>query len=124
LRVFLTAVFVLTCIVLTALVLVQGGKETGFIGAFGGSGSQTILGTGRRGFLAKLTVAFGILFFGLALLLQMIPHKGRLILAPETAEVTATQPAGTPGKEATAAEAAGQETAEQGQGGGAAAQRP
>ena len=59
-RVFFTAIFVLSCFALTTLVLIQGGKDTGFAGAFGGSGSQTILGTGRRGFLAKLTVVFGI----------------------------------------------------------------
>ena len=74
LKVILTIIFVLDCIALTVVVLAQEGKEQG-LGALAG-GSDTYWGKNKgrsqEGMLKKLTKIMVILFFVLAVVLNMI----------------------------------------------------
>lgn len=63
-------VYVLTCLFLILVVLLQAGKGDGMGAAFGGAGSNTILGNrGAATFLSKLTVASAVLFMLLSIVL-------------------------------------------------------
>ena len=73
-RVLLTIIFVLDCIGLTAAVLMQEGKSQG-LGAIAGAAESywgKNKGRSMEGGLVKLTTIMGVLFFVLALLLNMI----------------------------------------------------
>ena len=73
-RVLLTIIFVLDCIGLTAVVLMQEGKSQGLGAIAGAAESYWGKNKGRpmEGGLVKLTTIMGVLFFVLALLLNMI----------------------------------------------------
>ena len=67
----LYVLFVLNCLFLIMVVLLQAGKGDGLAGVFGGGGaSGTILGNrGAATFLSKLTVASAVLFMLLSIIL-------------------------------------------------------
>ena len=73
LRTILTVIFVLVCIALTILVLMQEGKQQG-LGAIAGA-ADTYWGKNKgrsmEGGLVKATTIMGILFFVLAAVLNM-----------------------------------------------------
>ncbi len=73
LKMILTAIFFLDCIVLTVIVLMQEGKQQG-LGAIAGA-ADTYWGKNRgrsmEGGLVKATRILGALFFVLALVLNM-----------------------------------------------------
>ncbi len=73
LRVFLTIVFIIVCIVITVLVLMQEGKSAG-LGAISGA-AETYWGKNKgrsmEGMLVKLTKVCGILFILLAIILNL-----------------------------------------------------
>src|ERR1700732_3639740 len=59
----LTAFFILNCLVLIIVVLLQSGKAADLAGAFGGAGSQTAFGPrGAATFLSKATTWCAIMF--------------------------------------------------------------
>src|SRR5262245_2392986 len=65
----LTAIFILTCIFLILVILLQSGKGGDVAAAFGGSGSQTAFGPrGAQKPLEKATVVAAIIFMALALI--------------------------------------------------------
>jgi len=109
----LTGFFILNCLVLIIVVLLQSGKAADLAGAFGGAGSQTAFGPrGAANVLSKATTWCAIMFMLCAMALVLRSDKavgqGSSILqkvsqpAPKPAPVTppitpATSPATTPG---------------------------
>lgn len=73
LKIILTIVFVIVCVALSAIVLMQEGKGAGLGALAGGSESYWGQNKGRsmEGFLVKLTKVLAILFFVLAIVLQL-----------------------------------------------------
>jgi preprotein translocase subunit SecG len=73
----LTGIFILTCIFLILVVLLQSGKGGDVAAAFGGSGSQTAFGPrGAQKPLEKATVVAAIIFMFLALLFSLPGFTG------------------------------------------------
>ena len=72
-KVFLTILFVLVCIALSVVVLLQEGKSG--LGALAGGNSETFWGKNKgrsaEGKLATITKVLAVVFFLLALLLNM-----------------------------------------------------
>ena len=105
----LTGFFILNCLVLIIVVLLQSGKAADLAGAFGGAGSQTAFGPrGAANVLSKATTWCAIMFMLCAMALVLRSDKavgqGSSILqkvsqpAPKpVASVPATTPATTPG---------------------------
>ncbi len=68
----LTAFFVLNCLVLIIVVLLQSGKAADLAGAFGGAGSQTAFGPrGAASVLSQATTFCAIMFMVCALALAV-----------------------------------------------------
>src|SRR5580693_10749947 len=95
----LTPFFVLNCLVLIIVVLLQSGKAADLAGAFGGAGSQTAFGPrGAANVLSKATTWCAVMFMLCALALVLRTDKaagtGNSILervskpAPKPAPVT------------------------------------
>lgn len=70
----LTAVFILICFVITVVILLQEGKQAGLTGAISGA-AETYWGKNKgrsmEGKLEKITKVMIVLFFVLALVLNM-----------------------------------------------------
>jgi preprotein translocase subunit SecG len=110
----LTGFFILNCLVLIIVVLLQSGKAADLAGAFGGAGSQTAFGPrGAANVLSKATTWCAVMFmlcaFAMVLRTDKAVGQGSSILervskpapkpAPATTPVTpATTPATTPAK--------------------------
>jgi preprotein translocase subunit SecG len=104
----LTGFFILNCLVLIVVVLLQSGKAADLAGAFGGAGSQTAFGPrGAANVLSTATTWCAIMFMLCAMALVLRTDKavgqGGSVLqnvsqpAPKKAPVTpATTPATTP----------------------------
>jgi preprotein translocase subunit SecG len=104
----LTGFFILNCLVLIIVVLLQSGKAADLAGAFGGAGSQTAFGPrGAANVLSKATTWCAIMFMLCAMALVLRTDKavgqGSSILqkvsqpAPKPAPVAPpTTPAKTP----------------------------
>jgi preprotein translocase subunit SecG len=96
----LTTFFVLNCLVLIIVVLLQSGKAADLAGAFGGAGSQTAFGPrGAASVLSQATTWCAIMFMVCALALAVRVDRaegGNSILqkyskpAPKTTPVTPT----------------------------------
>ncbi len=73
LRIVLTVIFLLVCIALTAIVLMQEGKQQGLGTISGAAESYWGKNKGRsmEGALEKITKVLGVLFIVLALVLNM-----------------------------------------------------
>jgi preprotein translocase subunit SecG len=102
----LTAFFVLNCLVLIIVVLLQSGKAADLAGAFGGAGSQTAFGPrGAANVLSKATTWCAVMFMLCALAMVLRTDKavgqGSSILekvsksAPKSAPKTAPAVPGT-----------------------------
>ncbi len=63
---FVAALFVLSCILLILLVLIQKGRGGGLSASFGGGGANTLLGSKTGDFLTWATIALVALFLLLA----------------------------------------------------------
>lgn len=74
LKILLTIIFAIDCIALTVIVLMQEGKQQG-LGSIGGI-ADTYWGKNKgrslEGAMVKATTAMGVIFFVLALLLNVI----------------------------------------------------
>ena len=69
--------YVIVCLFLIAVVLLQTGKRADLAGAFGGGGSQTAFGTrGAATFLSRMTTVFAVLFMLLSLGLSISSSGG------------------------------------------------
>ena len=73
LRVILTIIFVIDCIALTAVVLMQEGKSQGLVSIAGAADTYWGKNKGRsmEGGLVKATTGMAILFFVLAVVLNL-----------------------------------------------------
>jgi preprotein translocase subunit SecG len=73
----LVVLYVIVCLFLIAVVLLQTGKRADLAGAFGGGGSQTAFGTrGAANLLTRLTTVSAIAFMVIALTLSIIYRGG------------------------------------------------
>src|SRR3981189_3645857 len=75
----LTGFFILNCLVLIIVVLLQSGKAADLAGAFGGAGSQTAFGPrGAANVLSKATTWCAVMFMlcAMALVLRTLPAVG------------------------------------------------
>ena len=69
--------YVIVCLFLIAVVLLQTGKRADLAGACGGGGSQTAFGTrGAATFLSRMTTVFAVLFMVLSLALSIYSSGG------------------------------------------------
>jgi preprotein translocase subunit SecG len=83
----LVTLYVLTCLVLSLVILLQQGRGGDIASAFGGSGSQAAFGA-RSGatLLTKATTVAAVLFMILALTLSIIgQHGGRSVVSGTSA---------------------------------------
>lgn len=101
----LTGIFIITCIFLILVILLQSGKGGDVAAAFGGSGSQTAFGPrGAQKPLEKATVIAAILFMVLALLFSLpgfngpssVVKDGGAVAQPTATPAASPSPAATP----------------------------
>ncbi len=74
-QLFFTIVFVIICIILIGMILVQKGRGGGLAGAFGGGGSETWLGGLQSKEIVRWTTWFAIAFFALTILRDLVPPQ-------------------------------------------------
>jgi len=96
----LTAFFILNCLVLIIVVLLQSGKAADLAGAFGGAGSQTAFGPrGASNVLSKATTWCAVMFMVCAMALVLRTDKaveeGGSILQKFSKPAPASAPAKT-----------------------------
>ncbi len=94
----LLVVFVIVCLLMTLLILMQRPKQEGLGAAFGGGVTDQVFGASTTNVLQRGTVYLGSLFFLLSLTLAVLighQNKKTSILAPKTppAKVEETKPA-------------------------------
>lgn len=76
------AIHVIVSLVLIAVILLQAGKGGGLNETFGGSSTQTILGTKTTVFLTRATAAAAVIYILTCLTLAvMTGHRGRSLVA-------------------------------------------
>jgi preprotein translocase subunit SecG len=97
----LKAFFVLNCLVLIVVVLLQSGKAADLAGAFGGAGSQTAFGPrGAANVLSRATtwcaVMFMICAFALVLRTDQAVEQGGSVLQKVSKPAPKPAPASTP----------------------------
>ncbi len=97
----LTAFFVLNCLVLIIVVLLQSGKAADLAGAFGGAGSQTAFGPrGAATVLSQATTWCAVMFMVCAMALALRSDRsagqGNSVIYNTTKP--ASKPAPAPGK--------------------------
>ena len=97
----LTGFFILNCLVLIIVVLLQSGKAADLAGAFGGAGSQTAFGPrGAANVLSKATTWCAIMFMLCAMALVLRSEKavgqGSSILQKVSQPAPKPAPATTP----------------------------
>jgi preprotein translocase subunit SecG len=77
----LTVIYVIVCLFLILVVLLQAGKGGGMGSAFGGSGSQTVFGgAGAGNFLTRVTVVCAMLFMMLSATLAYLSSSSEKAL--------------------------------------------
>lgn len=86
--------FVVVCLVLIMVILIQKGRGGGLSGAFGGGMASGLLGSKTGDFLTWVTIGLVVVFLGLAVLMAKFfrPSVSEYGVEPPTA---ATQPVGT-----------------------------
>jgi preprotein translocase subunit SecG len=101
-EILLTIVYVIVCLFLILVVLLQSGRAGDLASTFGGTSSQTALGSrGTANFLSRATTfsAVGFLILALALAIMSAQRSGSLLegaTAPETGKAPAAAPAEPP----------------------------
>src|ERR1700751_4354194 len=100
--VLLTIFFVLNCLVLIIVVLLQSGKAADLAGAFGGAGSQTAFGPrGAATVLSQATTWCAVMFMICAMALALrsdraVGHGSSVIYDVNKPAKKSTTPAATP----------------------------
>jgi preprotein translocase subunit SecG len=75
-------IHVIVSLILISVILLQAGRGGGLSESFGGSSTQTILGTKSSVFLKKATAISAVLYILVCLLLGvMTSHRGRSLVA-------------------------------------------
>jgi preprotein translocase subunit SecG len=91
----LTAFFVVNCLVLIIVVLLQSGKAADLAGAFGGAGSQTAFGPrGAATVLSQATTWCAVMFMVCAMALAL--HSDRSVGQGNSVIYNTTKPASKP----------------------------
>jgi len=95
--------FLVTAVLITLLVLIQRGRGSGLVGAFGGPGGHSAFGTKTADVLIKITAVLGAVFFLLAIVTawfirpeETVPREKPAAEAPApsgTGEAAPTAPA-------------------------------
>lgn len=83
--------FVIVCIALILIVLIQKGRGGGLSGAFGGLGAGGLFGTKTGDFLTWVTIAITILFLSLAIIMGLFYKP--TVTEPEAAPAFGGPPA-------------------------------
>ncbi|MCX5668420.1 MAG: preprotein translocase subunit SecG [Candidatus Omnitrophica bacterium] len=79
---FVITIHVIVSLVLISVILLQAGRGGGLSESFGGSSTQTILGTKSSVFLKRVTAVSAVLYILVCLLLGvMTSHRGRSLVA-------------------------------------------
>ncbi len=86
---FVAALFVLTCIALILIILIQKGRGGGLSSAFGGGGSGGVLGTKTGDFLTWVTISLVGVFLVLAVVMAKFyrPTTQQGLSAPPAVQV-------------------------------------
>jgi preprotein translocase subunit SecG len=93
----LVIVYVVVCVFLILVVLLQQGKGADIAGAFGGGGTQTAFGArGATTLLHKLTTGAFVAFILISLLLTVLESRPRSSVIKTLPAKAATQPAPPP----------------------------
>src|SRR5262244_1317938 len=96
----LTAFFVLNCLVLVIVVLLQSGKAADLAGAFGGAGSQTAFGPrGAATILSQATTWCAVMFMVCAMALALRSERSAGV--GNSVIYNSSKPAGKPAAPAT-----------------------
>ena len=93
------AIHVIVSLVLIAVILLQAGRGGGLSESFGGSSTQTILGTKTSVFLTRATAASAVIYILTCLTLAvMTSHRGRSLVSSGrvSAPLTQAPASGTP----------------------------
>lgn len=87
------AIHVLASLVLIAVILLQAGRGGGLSESFGGSGTQTILGTKTSVFLKRATATSAVVYILTCLTLAVLTsHQGRSLVAGGSLKFPTTMP--------------------------------
>lgn len=86
--------FVVVCLVLIMVILIQKGRGGGLSGAFGGGMASGLLGSKTGDFLTWVTIGLVVVFLGLAVLMAKFFRPSVSEYGVETPAAT-TQPVGT-----------------------------
>lgn len=79
---FVITIHIIVSLILIAVILLQAGRGGGLSESFGGSQTQTILGTKSSVFLKRATAVSAVLYILVCLLLGvMTSHRGRSLVA-------------------------------------------
>ncbi len=90
-------VHVIVSLILICVILLQAGRGGGLSETFGGSQTQTILGTKTSVFLKRVTAVSAVLYILVCLLLGvMTSHRGRSLVAKGGLQPPATTSGGYP----------------------------
>ena len=85
-------IWIIICVILSLIILVQKGKGGGLAGAFGGAGTGGgLLGTKTGDFLTWVTISFVGLFFLLAIVMGIFMNAGDTTPATEAVTIPQTQ---------------------------------
>jgi preprotein translocase subunit SecG len=114
----LTIFFVLNCLVLIIVVLLQSGKAADLAGAFGGAGSQTAFGPrGAATILSQATTWCAVMFMVCAMALALRSDRaigrGSSVIYDSNKPAKQTMPATTPAAPAPAAPASSSQNPKQ-----------
>jgi preprotein translocase subunit SecG len=113
---FLVVLYVIVCVFLILVVLVQQGRGADLAGAFGGGSQQTFGPRGATTFLHKLTTGFFVTFIVLAILLAVVESRPSTSVIkegprnPKAAPAAAKRPATFPAPAPVSAPATGTST--------------
>lgn len=92
---FVIAIHVIASLVLIAVILLQAGRGGGLSETFGGSSTQSILGTKTSVFLKRATAASAVIYIFTCLTLAVLTsHRGRSLVSSGGVKVPITQGAG------------------------------
>lgn len=90
-------IHVIVSLVLISVILLQAGRGGGLSESFGGSSTQTILGTKSSVFLKRATAVSAVLYIFACLLLGvMTSHRGRSLVAKGGLKTPLTTSGGYP----------------------------
>ena len=97
LYVIVISIHVIISLILISVILFQSGRGGGLSESFGGSSTQTILGTKSSVFLKRMTAVSAVLYILVCLLLGvMTSHRGRSLVARGGLQAPVTTSGGYP----------------------------